>query len=436
MPSVPSFDQCVAPRRFHRAIPGQPTSAMRPNTLFYMVPASLRFTVISICTVLVLSSIASPVLGQTDASLEQRLNALERKVQTLAQENTELKSQLGWKGKVAPVLAQPAGKEARLSVGGFLQGQAEFGDAADARWNGTKDRFFFRRARIVVAGSFAEDFDFKAEIDLQGNTLSAATGQLTRANEIFINWRRYAFANLRFGQLKPAFGAEALLSDTKMLTIERSLSSDRLADGRQIALAVMGDLFNKKVSYLAMVANGNGANVSANDNSKFQKSARLTVVPIATEHDKLSIGGDALWTRDVGVSKSDFGLPGNLFSGSREMAGVDGQWTHGPLEVSGEWLHGTFRPVSAVPATRFSAEGWQATVAWFVVPAKLQLVLREEQFDPNTTTSGNTVRTSVVGFNYLIKGDDLKLSLNYLIGNPSGSTRDADRFLARVQIVY
>ncbi|MEO6003926.1 MAG: porin [Opitutus sp.] len=401
-----------------------------------MVSSFSRLAYKTICTAIAVLSMASPLLGQMDTSLEQRLNALERKVQSLAQENSELKSQLGWKGKVAPVMTQPAGKEAKLSVGGFLQGQAEFGQPADSRWNGTKDRFFFRRARIVVAGSFAEDFDFKAEIDLQGNTLSAATGQLTRANEIFINWRKYAFANVRFGQLKPAFGAEALLSDTKMLTIERSLSSDRLADGRQIALAVMGELFNKKVSYLAMVANGNGANVSANDNSKFQKSARVTFVPVANDHDKVSVGVDGLWTRDVGVSKSDFGLTGNLFSGSREMAGLDGQWSHGPFEVTGEWLHGTFRPTGSVPATQFSAEGWQATAAWFVLPAKLQLVLREEQFDPNTATSGNTVRTSVVGFNYLIKGDDLKLSLNYLIGNAAGNAADANRFLARVQVVY
>lgn len=122
----------------------------------------------------------------TTPTIEERVKALEEQVQGLATENTQLKQQLGWKGSTAPVLPTPGGKETKLIVGGFLQGQAEFGRATDPRWSGVKDRFFFRRARIYLAGSFAEDFDFKAELDLQGNTLGAGTGQLARANEIYI----------------------------------------------------------------------------------------------------------------------------------------------------------------------------------------------------------------------------------------------------------
>ena len=282
--------------------------------------------------------------AQTAPSVEERLKALEQQVQGLARENAELKKQLGWKDTAAPVLPQPGGKETKLILGGFLQGQAEFGRAADPRWAGVRDRFFFRRARIYVAGSFAEDFDFKAELDLQGNTLGAATGQTARANEIFINWHKYPFANLRFGQLKPAYGSEALASDTHIFTIERSLSSDRLTDGRQLAAAVLGDILDKKVGYLALVANGNGANVSANDNSGFSRSARLTYTPVADASDKFTLGVDGLWTTDTGVTKSDLGLPGNLFTGSRTMSGVDASWTHGRFDLNAEWLHGAFRP--------------------------------------------------------------------------------------------
>lgn len=369
-------------------------------------------------------------------TVEERLKALEERVQSLATENAQLKQQLGWKEATPPVLPQPGGKETRLVVGGFLQGQAEFGRASDPRWNGVRDRFFFRRARIYLAGSFAEDFDFKAELDLQGNTLAAGTGQLARANEIFINWRKYPFANLRFGQLKPAYGAEALAGDTKTFTIERSLSSDRLADGRQLAAGAAGDLFAKQVSYLAIVANGNGANVSANDNSKFSKSARVTYTPVATAAGKLVLGVDGLWTTDAGVAKSGFGLPGNLFTGPRRMRGVDLAWTRGGLDVNAEWLHGAFRPAGAVPAAKFNAEGWQATAAYFVVPSRLQVVVREEQFDPNTAIGGNTIRSHVLGLNYFIKGDDIKVMLDYLHGRVPGSAADGGRLLSRVQIVF
>jgi phosphate-selective porin OprO/OprP len=386
-------------------------------------------------TILVALLSSAALSGQTAPAVEQRLKALEEQVQGLARENGELKKQLGWDNSSAPVLARPGGKETKLTVGGFLQGQAEFGRASDTRWNGTKDRLFFRRARIYVAGSFAEDFDFKAELDLQGNTLSAGTGQLARANEIFINWHKYSFANLRFGQLKPAFGAEQLLSDTKMLTPERSLSSDRLADGRNLAVAAAGDLFGKKVSYLVNVANGNGSNVSANDNSKFQKSARVSYTPVATDANKVVLGVDGLWTTDAGVSKSDLGLPGNLFTGSRDMFGLDTQWTHGRFDLSAEWLRGCFEPATA-PGTKFDAEGWHATAAYFIIPSKLQLVARKEQFDPNTAIGGDTIRTFSVGLNYYLKGDDIKFMIHYLDGRVPGSASDGGRLLSRVQIIF
>ena len=374
--------------------------------------------------------------AQTSPSVEERLRALEQQVQGLAKENADLKKQLGGQESAVPVLRQPGGKETKLVVGGFLQGQAEFGHASDPRWAGVRDRFFFRRARIYLAGTFAEEFDFKAELDLQGNTLGAATGQTARANEIFINWHRYAFANLRFGQLKPAYGGEALASDTNIFTVERSLSSDRLTDGRQLAAAILGDLFNKKVSYLAVVGNGSGANVSANDNSKFSKSARVTFTPVANGSDKLTLAVDGLWTTDAGVGKSDFGLPGNLFTGTRSMSGVDIFWAHGRSDLNAEWLRGTFKPAAAIPAAKFDADGWQATLAYFMVPAKLRAVFRAEQFDPNTANSGNTIHTFTYGLNYYLKGEDIKFMLDYLDGHVPGSNTDGGRVVTRVQVIF
>jgi phosphate-selective porin len=374
--------------------------------------------------------------AQTVATVEERLQSLEQQVRGLAVENVALKQQLGWKNAVAPVLPMVEGKEVKLSVGGFLQGQAEFGRASDPRWSGVRDRFFFRRARLHVLGGFAEDFDFKAELDLQGNTLGAGTNQLARANEVFINWHKYDFANVRFGQIKPAFGGEALASDTRIFTVERSLSSDRLAEGRQLSVGLAGDVFEKKLNYLAIVANGNGANVSANDNSSFQKSVRLAFTPVATAGDRLTLAVDGLWTADTGGHRSDFGFTGNLFSGTREMRGVDLFWTHGPLDVCAEWLHGTFKPTNAIPQARFDAEGWQVTAAYYIVPAKLQAVVRQEAFDPDTSIGGNAFRTFTVGLNYYLKGQDIKFMVNYLDGSIPGSTADGGRLLTRVQVVF
>lgn len=71
-----------------------------------------------------------------------------------------------------------------------------------------------------------------------------------------------------------------------------------------------------------------------------------------------------------------------------------------------------------------------------MVPSRLQVVVREEQFDPDTAIGGNTIRSHVLGLNYFIKGDVLKLMLDYLHGRVSGSAADGDRLLSRIQIVF
>ncbi len=371
-----------------------------------------------------------------EPTVEERLKALETQVQQLARENADLKKQLRVKDGAPLVLPQPAGKETKLVIGGFLQAQAEFGGAADSRFAGIRDRLYFRRARIYVAGSFAEDFDFKAELDLQGNTLSAGTGQLARANEIYINWRKYAFANVRFGQLKPAFGGESLTSDTHGLVIERGLASDRITDGRQLALSVGGNLADDRVNYTVMAGNGNGSNVSANDNSKFQRSARVVFTAFNEKDNHLTIGVDGLWTRDASVTKNGFGFAGNVFSGERHAWGIDADWKHHDFELTGEWLRGTFEPAGAVPAAKFDAEGWQLTAGYFVLPHQLQVVLRREMFDPNTSLGGDSTRSWTFGLNYLIKGDDLRLMADYIIGHGPGAQGDEGRLLTRFQLIF
>ncbi len=83
-------------------------------------------------------------------SVEERLARLEQRVESLVKENGDLKKQLGWKGSGPSLLPSVDGKESKLSIGGFLQGQAEFGHAADPRWAGVRDRFFFFAAPACI----------------------------------------------------------------------------------------------------------------------------------------------------------------------------------------------------------------------------------------------------------------------------------------------
>ena len=206
-----------------------------------------------VAAALAAAALSLPGRAAAAATIEERLEALEAGYAQLKEENARLRDLLA--AKTAPQAQaagappadapQPAatprvvakGNERKLEISGFIQGQYEAGDAGDARFAGINDRFFFRRARLMVAGDFAEHFDFRLEADFGANSLGASTGVRASANEIYVNWNRYPAANVRVGYLKPAFGGDQLWSDTTFDTIERPLASDRIADVFQTFLA-------------------------------------------------------------------------------------------------------------------------------------------------------------------------------------------------------
>jgi phosphate-selective porin len=391
----------------------------------------------------------SLVAHAAETSVDERLRRLESTVDSLQKENADLRRQLGVdEAKIASApkssVITPNGHETKLVIGGFIHAQAEFGDAADERWVGTNDRFYFRRARFYVTGQFAENFTFKVEADLSASSLTPATGIRAIANDMWVGWSKYDFAILRFGQLKPAFGAEQLLSDLKLATIERSLANDRLTDPRQLGLELGGEFFNHRLGYLAVVGNGNGPSSSANDNNKFMHTGRVYGTPIDNPAvGRLTVGADGMIADDAAVTRAGFGfdsVPGvaidNVFVGRRLGSGIDATWHRGPLDVTAEYLRLHFHPRDQIPKSSFSGEGWQITASCFVVPQKLQGVVRYESFDPNLARSGDDTQTWVVGFNYFIKGDDLRLLVNYMFSDAAALPNAKGRLLTRFQLVF
>lgn len=413
-----------------------------------------------------LLTLASAAHAADPLSIEDRLRALEAKVDVLQQENAALRQQLTGTPATIPsgtaphtaasdhfrtsstdvpaVVVVPNGHVNRLAIGGYIQAQAEFGDAGDARFAGINDRIYFRRARLNVSGSFAEHFDFKIDGEYGAYNSAAATGLRMQANEIFINWSRYPAANLRIGQLKTAFSAELLSIEYKGSIIERTLGAERIGDGRQLAVEAVGELFNGRVNYIVLAGNGNGANSSANDNSKFLQSAHVEVVA----HDSkpaghLVVGSSVLHSIDNGVTKVGPGFdatPGgtidNLFVGTRDGWGLDASWHLSLFDLSTEVLRMRYHPVNRVPAASFSAESWHVTASYFVLPSQLQAAVRRDHYDPNTALASNATDTWWLGLNYYIKGDDLKFMVDYLFGSPAGLPNDHGRVFTRFQVVY
>ena len=376
---------------------------------------SKRLALSLLCSVpLTLCAAATP-------SLEERVRALETKLVQLSEENTTLKKQLGLEGKAAPAFVTAAGREKSLSIGGYLQGHAEFGDAPDVRFV-AGDRIYLRRARLTLKGAFAEHFGFGLQSDLGSNSAGAVSGNRAQATDAFIVWNRHPGASVTLGQFKTPYGYEQLLPDTKLLAIERSLPNDQLTLSRQLGAMVSGTLAAKRLTYAAGLFNGTGINTSTNDNDQFLYVGRVTGTVLETKPARLTLGVGAFATRDTGS-----------FTGRRTGTALEAQLTAGRAGLYAEYFKTHYdRDLGADT----NARGRSLLGAYFLVPKTLQAIARYETYDPSRTVAGDDANLWTVGFNYLISGDDLMLSLNYLLGDPAGPRDRERRLTTRMQLVF
>ena len=450
-------------------------------------------------------SLAAQPLGAQTSSESERLQKLERAVDQLQKRNAELEREVGnlkkqaastaevaakMKTKVTydgktyvekavveqekpPVFVVPRGSEIKLVLGGFIQVNFEDGDvsAFEGRFGETavKDRFRLRRARVNLTGDFAEQFDFKVEGDFgQGDGLNSNRTAFS-ATDIFVNWHQYPEAQIKVGQWKAPFGLEQLTPDTSLYLIERSLPTGAITPDRQIGAQLWGKPFGGAwpdqkdlLTYYAGIFNGNGRNVSVNDNNNFMYVGRLESTLFKSkvwgQESSLKLGADVLNSRDdkgTNISQglnllvnddgslSPFVLPG---ADERTAWSVDAWLKLGPFDLIGEYLQEKVngRTVDGVSPgfADFTTNGYYITAGYFPIPKKLQLVVRWEDLNPGQ--KGNDGIHSITGgLNYYIHGDDLKLMVNYIHtwsdfreANPEFGDDQFDEVIGRVQVMF
>ncbi len=79
------------------------------------------------------------------------------------------------------------------------------------------------------------------------------------------------------------------------------------------------------------------------------------------------------------------------------------------------------------------ASGFYTTLAYKITP-KLQILARYDQFDPNREFANDNRREYTVGFNYFIKGQALRLILNYVFCDYENA-EDSHRIIMGTQIL-
>jgi phosphate-selective porin len=460
-----------------------------------------------LAAVLLLASSPRALSSET----EERLRRLEQALEQMQQRNAELEEKVrrlegrraagpprsvaGQEGAAAPARATPSHETQaapatrapivavsssspfQLTLGGFLQTQVEVGDVAAfiGRFSHSpapvitagpvNDRFLVRRARLTLAGEYAEQLDFKLELEVFSGTNARVAG--VAARDVSVTWRALPEFNIKLGQFKAPFGFEQLTSDSRLISIEQSLVTTSLAPDRQIGIQVSGQPLARLwpdhgdlVTYHAGVFNGTGANTSLNDNSEFMYAGRVEVLAlrsrILNQDVTLRFGANGLTSRDEGGTRVSPALfvnqdgslsPLDVFlPAGREAYGADATLRIGPLELTSEYLsqriyyRGIGRPFPRPTALR--PEGYYLQGSYFLAAEKLQLIAKWESFDPDQL-AGDDIQSITAGLNYYIRGHDLKLMVNYIhtwsdfrAANPQYGRSEFDQVTLRLQVMF
>ena len=372
-----------------------------------------------------------------------------------------------------PLYVQQRGVELKLVLGGFVQVNFEDGavSAFEGRFGQTAidDRFRLRRARINLTGDFAEQFDFKMEGDFGQSDGTSGNRTAFSATDIWVNYHQFPAAQVKIGQYKAPFGLEQLTPDTTLYTIERTLPTGAITPDRQIGVELWGKPFTSiwperqdLLTYYAGIFNGNGRNITVNDNNNFMFAGRLELQPftgkVFGQPSFLKLGGDVLNSRDeagVNISQSSNLLVNNDGSLSpfvlpspdeRTAWSVDAWLELGPFDLIGEYLqeHVEGRTVNGVAPTfgNFTTDGFYVTGAYYLIPKKLQAVVQWQYLNPGQ--KGNDGLYSILGgLNYYIRGDNIKLMVNYIhtwsdfrAANPEFGDDQFDEVIGRMQLMF
>ena len=423
---------------------------------------------------------AVELLQQRNAELEREVSSLKKQKSFATVLSPEKRSRFVPDGKTyveksetteekKPVYVVPGGSEYKLTLGGYIQANFESGDvsAFEGRFGATalKDRFRLRRARINLIGDFAEQFDFKVEGDFeQSDGLSPTTRTGFSSTDIFVNWHRFPEANFRVGQWKAPFGLEQLTPDATIFTIERSLPTGALTPERQIGVMLWGKpltnvLPEQKdlVTYYAGMFNGNGRNFNTNDNNEFMYVGRLELLPfkgqLMGQDASLKIAGDYLFSRDeTGTNISPalnlrVNADGSLTSytltspDERHAYSFDAWLKIGPFDLIGEYLDEKVRPRGAT-FSEFEPSGFYVQGSYFLIPKKLQAVVKWESLDPGQVPNDG-IHSITGGLNYYIHGDGIKLMADYVHtwsdfreAHPQFGDDQFDEVILRLQVMF
>ncbi len=142
-------------------------------------------------------------------------------------------------------------------------------------------------------------------------------------------------------------------------------------------------------------------------------------------------------------SLTPFTLPS---ADERTAWSLDAWLTVGPFDFIGEYLSEDVdgrTVVGVMPKfANFDPNGWYVQGSYFIIPKKVQAVVKWEELSPDQVTNDG-IRSITGGLNYYIHGDSIKLMVDYVHtwsdfreAHPQFGDDQFDEVIARVQVMF
>ena len=345
-------------------------------------------------------------------SVEQRLDSLEREVQTLERQRDSTVAATKSQGQSSAtadkdgfVIKSADGKfqirfHGIVQAGGrfFLDDQAKLG----------VNQFLIRRARPILDATVGNIFDFRLQVDFAGSTAVLY--------DAYADIKLSPAATIRAGKFKPPIGLERLQATSDIVFIERGLPTN-LVPTRDIGLQLGGVLGQGRVAYQIGIFDGTPDLTLADGDLSDAKdgAARIFLQPFTTEalHGfGVGVGGSTgLEGGTVSSSTTSAGLPSyrspgqlvvfryrndgtaagtTIANGHRSRLTPQGYFYLGSFGLLGEYNFSWQEVERAATSAKLMHSSWQVSGSWFLTgeKASFRSAGPKRPFDPGAHTWG------------------------------------------------
>ena len=285
---------------------------------------------------------------------------------------------------------------------------------------GKTDGFDIRRARLDLQGNISPYFSYKLLTDFAGSP---------KILEAYAEIKIKDYFNVTVGEAKVPFSFQNLMSDSKLEISDRaqvvealvSRSADVIGNqnGRDVGVQLGGSFLKYAnrywIDYKIGLFNGSGINVSDNNNNK-DLAGRLVAHPI----ERLSIGGSFY------SGKGFYGTP-TAANHVRNRAGIELNYEYQRCFFRSEYIEGKDGVIKR--------NGWYAETGYFLIPSRLQFVLRLDKNDPNSAVSNNATTNYLIGGTYHFNNWS-KIQAAFTVIKKEASTKTNNMGVIQYQISF